>query len=91
MAAAFYNQTKFTTFIHLLNYFFTTFKTNHSLFFLLFHMIGASEHNVIPATKRHYDWVLANPWPDQSKIKVYLTIIPWARVGYEMIDSQRGA
>ena len=21
----------------------------------------------------------------------YLTIIPWARVGYEMIDSQRGA
>ena len=25
------------------------------------------------------------------KIGEYLTIIPWARVGYEMIDSQRGA
>ena len=25
------------------------------------------------------------------KIGVYLTIIPWTRVGYEMIDSQRGA
>ena len=26
-----------------------------------------------------------------SKIGEYLTIIPWARVGYEMIDSQLGA
>ena len=26
-----------------------------------------------------------------SKIGEYLTIIPWARVKYEMIDSQRGA
>ena len=26
-----------------------------------------------------------------SLIEVYLTIIPRARVGYEMIDSQRGA
>ena len=25
------------------------------------------------------------------KIGEYLTIIPWAHVGYEMIDSQRGA
>ena len=25
------------------------------------------------------------------KIGEYLTIIPWARVGYEMIDSERGA
>ena len=25
------------------------------------------------------------------EIGEYLTIIPWARVGYEMIDSQRGA
>ena len=25
------------------------------------------------------------------KIGVYLTIVPWARVKYEMIDSQRGA
>ena len=25
------------------------------------------------------------------KIGEYLTIIPWARVGYEMIDSQGGA
>ena len=24
-------------------------------------------------------------------LALYLTIIPWARVGYEMIDSQRGA
>ena len=28
-------------------------------------------------------WVLAG--------EPYLTIIPWARVGYEMVNSQRGA
>ena len=27
----------------------------------------------------------------RSTKRIYLTIIPWARVGYEMIDSQRGA
>ena len=26
-----------------------------------------------------------------KQVMMYLIIIPWARVGYEMIDSQRGA
>ena len=65
MAAAVYNQTKFTISIHLLDYFLLLL---HSLFLLLFHMNGASERNVIPATKRH--WALATPW-SSLKIKVY--------------------
>ena len=60
MAAAFYNWTKFTIFIHLLDYFFSTFTTKHSLFLLLFRVNGASERSAIPTTKRH--WALATRW-----------------------------
>ena len=38
------------------------------------------------------DSVAYPAWQKENDILsyVYLTIIPWARVGYEMIDSQRG-
>ena len=34
---------------------------------------------------------LFSRWFVLNKITQYLTIIPWARVGYEMVNSQRGA
>ena len=45
MAAAFYNQTKFTIFIHLLNYFLPLLQPN-TISFLLFDVNVASEPNV---------------------------------------------
>ena len=46
----------------------------------------------IVLVKHSYDYrPIWTPLDPITIIKVYLTIIPRAHVGYEMIDSQRGA